>query len=138
MTNSLIIRLLTSGLMIIIGTAIYIISRENIIFFDWVPQSVMHRLSIIEIEDTSLWGYFIKYCLPDGLWYAALLIFQDTFLDKSTSGKIIYWICALLPFVWEIAQLHYAVSGTFDPMDLLVYLFVFIIFTLTCLFDRKI
>ena len=122
--------------MILIGTAIYIISRENIIFFDWIPDLILKTFRGVTIEDNPKLGYFVKYCLPDGLWYTALLIFQSTFIDRSFLSKTLYWICVILPFAWEIAQLHQSVRGTFDPMDMVVYFIVFILFTLTRLFFK--
>lgn len=136
MNKLVIIRLALAGLMIALGAAIYIVSRENIIFFDWLPESIMRISRFMTIEDNSKLGYFVKYCLPDGLWYCALLTFQGAFMDKSLISKALYWICVLLPFAWEIAQLHHSVRGTFDPMDLMVYLIVFLLFTLTRLFSK--
>lgn len=46
--------------------------------------------------------YFVVYCLPDGLWYGALLIFQSVFLGKSFVSKSIDWFSTILPFVWEM------------------------------------
>lgn len=118
--------------MLSVGAVIYIISRNDIIFFDWIPCSFFEKLKFLALDDTSMLGYFVVYCLPDGLWYGALLVFQSIFLGKGFVSRCLYWISIILPFVWEVLQIREDVSGTFDAMDLLVYfltLTIFIIFS---------
>ncbi len=121
MKRHLIIRLVATSLMIILGAIIYIVSRRNIIFFDWLPTSIIEAVRDVGIYPYGM-DYFVVFCLPDGLWYGALLLFQHTFLAKSAISKFLYWISIILPFVWEILQIHKYVPGTFDFMDLLTYL----------------
>ncbi len=128
MNRHQVMRLATAGLMIIVGAAIYIISRHDIIFFDWMLSSLIDNLGGFEIKELSLPVYFTVYCLPDGLWYGALLLFQYTFLDKSTISRYIYQFSISLPFAWELLQIHENVPGTFDPLDLLAYLLTLLIF----------
>lgn len=126
---TLFIRLVSAGLMIITGTIIYIIARSrDIIFFNWIPTSIIEVFRDCSIDVNSLAGYFIVYCLPDGLWYGALLLLQSALLDKSIISKSIYRISIILPFVWEILQIRKDVPGTFDPMDLMAYFFIIILF----------
>lgn len=123
-----IIRPVIAGLMILSGALIYIIYRRDIIFIGWIPKSIIDSIKTLSANDVLSPGYFIIYCLPDGLWYGALLIYQSAFLGKSWVSKIIYHISIILPFAWELLQILDYVPGTFDPMDLLVYALVLIIF----------
>lgn len=124
----IIIRLVVASLMIITGAIIYIISRHDIIFFRWLPVSVIDSFREYSIDSNSSLGYLTVYCLPDGLWYGALLLVQSTLIGKSFTSRIIFWISIALPFVWEILQVHRAIPGTFDPMDLCVYFLILILF----------
>lgn len=122
-----IIRLVIAGLMILVGACIYVISRCNIVFFQWLPVSVIDTFREYTLDSNSPLKYFVVYCLPDGLWYGALLLVQSTLIVKSFKGRIIYWISIVLPFIWEMLQVYSAFPGTFDPMDLLVYFLILII-----------
>lgn len=126
--RSVIIRLVASNLMIIIGAIIYITSRYDIIFVRWIPITIINTFREISIDNNSLLEYVIIYCLPDGLWYGALLLVQMTLMGKSVISRCIYWISIVLPFMWEILQIHDAISGTFDPMDILMYFIVLLLF----------
>lgn len=128
MKKRIIIRLVSAGLMIIVGTNIYIISRHDIIFFKWIPASIIDAMRSSFLNSLPRLSDFVVYSLPDGLWYGALLLFQSVFLDNTHISKSIYWFSIILPFIWEILQIRDHVPGTFDPMDLLVYFFVITIF----------
>ena len=124
----IIIRLVVANLMVISGAGIYITARHYIIFFRWIPASVINSFQEYTINDSSPLGYLIVYCLPDGLWYGALLLLQSTLIGRSYASKVIYRISIALPFVWEILQIHNAVPGTFDPLDLCTYLVILFLF----------
>lgn len=130
MNKALIIRLVTAGLMIIVGAIIYIISRNDIIFLDWIPHTIIEKMRHYSLTNTSFSGYFIIYCLPDGLWYGALLVYQSSFLSKSKASRGIYLTSIILPFILELLQIYKDVPGTFDPLDLLVYFLTLTIFIL--------
>lgn len=114
--------------MIISGAIIYLIARHDIIFLRWIPASVINSFQEYNFDDKTAFGYIIVYCLPDGLWYGALLLLQSTLIGKSYASKVIYRISIALPFVWEILQIHNAVPGTFDPLDLCMYLVILFLF----------
>lgn len=124
-----IIRLALASLMIIIGAGLYLAYRQDVIFFNWIPKSYIEtiRNTIINIIPTR--RYFIVYCLPDGLWYGALLIFQSAFLGKTYKSKCVFWISILLPFIWETLQIFPNISDPFDPLDLVTYCLTLLIFT---------
>lgn len=126
--KSLIVRLAVSGFMVFCGAMIYLSSRETILFFDCVPESVINMLNRYRITGDSRFGYFMVYCLPDGLWYGALLLTQSALLINTFWSKCVFLISIVLPFAWELLQLFDDVAGTFDPMDLLVYIITLSIF----------
>lgn len=114
--------------MIITGVLIYITSRHDIIFFRWIPESIINTFREYSIDRSSFLGYIIVYCLPDGLWYAALLLVQRMLMGKSLFSRSIYWISIALPFIWEILQIFAPIPGTFDPMDICMYLIILLFF----------
>ncbi len=114
--------------MLIFGAWIYIISRNDIVFVDLIPPELIEILKITSINTSSYLGYFISYCLPDGLWYGALLLFQDSIAIKSPDSKTIFWASAVLPFVLELLQYVKFVPGTFDIFDLMTYTIVLAIY----------
>lgn len=136
MNRNSIIRLVSAGLMIVVGTVIYLCSRQEIIFFRLVPDCIIDIFKG-RIPDThSVLHYIVVYCLPDGLWYGALLLFQSAFLENSLISRKIFQISVALPFFLEVLQLLDCVPGTFDPLDLLIYFVILIIFIL-CLKPKQ-
>lgn len=127
--------LVTATLCLIGGTCIYLKSRNNIIFFDWIPSSVITIIKDIPViypSDRLSWlRNFLIFNLPDGLWYAALLLFQISFLSvKDSISKLIFYFSATVPFIWELLQILHEVPGRFDIMDMLTY---FIVLLIVCL-----
>jgi hypothetical protein len=72
--------------------------------------------------------YFLLFCLPDVLWYYALLLLQKQFYNDSIFSKVLLICTVLLPFVLEIMQYFRILSGTFDFADIVFYLFTLVIF----------
>lgn len=128
MNKSRLIRLFSAFLMLIFGAWIYIISRNNIVFVDLMPPELIELLKITDINTSSYLGYFISYCLPDGLWYGALLLFQDAIAIKSPDSKTVFRASAVLPFILELLQCVKIVPGTFDLFDLMTYAIVLAIY----------
>lgn len=114
--------------MLIFGAWIYIISRNNIVFVDLMPPELIELLKITDINTSSYLGYFISYCLPDGLWYGALLLFQDAIAIESPDSKTVFRASAALPFILELLQCVKIVPGTFDLFDLMTYAIVLAIY----------
>lgn len=107
--------------MIISGSLIYIGFRHEILFFEYLPSSIIIDLKEFVNNLTSEPGYFSVYCLPDCLWYGALLLYQRAFYENSTNSRCIIWLSIILPFILEFLQIHDRVPGTFDPLDILGY-----------------
>lgn len=113
---------------IYVGGFIYILFRsKSLVMFDW-----FEAIGILDFIQT-LRNYFIGikgnvpiwvyYSLPDGLWTYS---FTSTILLFESNWKVLkFWL--LVPFLFgpliEIFQLFRLFPGTFDPLDLLFYLY---------------
>lgn len=126
-----------SFFMLVVGAVIYLLTRNEIIFFRWIPDGLMCYFRDIQLPESLKQNYFFAYCLPDGLWYGALLLFQSSFATKSLGSRVLSWISTVLPFVMEFLQIRDDISGTFDSMDLVTNLSVLIILLTTCSSLRK-
>lgn len=119
---------LLSLLLLGLGAVIYIYMRQDIIFVQNLPFEFS-----TQIPKEVCYGsprYLLIYCLPDALWYAALLLCQLALMPNNVVGKVILSTAIISPFVLELGQLVGSASGTFDVLDMLSYLFVLIIFIL--------
>jgi hypothetical protein len=113
------------------GCAIYATCRQDIIFFRYLGSNtgLLEWMRIdIHYEQGNILTYFLLFCLPDMLWYLALLLFQKQFYNRSRTNKILFYAAASLPFVFEILQYFKVLSGTFDIMDVFFYSLIFITF----------
>ena len=118
-------------LLLLIGSGIYATCRQDVIFLaPFKGTKLMESLKIdICYHNGDVFTYFLLFCLPDGLWYLALLLFQKQFYNaKSLTSKILLIISALLPFVLEFLQYFKVIKGTFDIFDICFYLLILIIF----------
>jgi hypothetical protein len=117
--------------MLIIGTVIYCTCRQNVIFLAIFRGSTLLEAIKIDVQYTgNPFIYFLLFCLPDALWYFALLLLQNNFYDGSAISKIIFCFAIILPFILEILQYFDVIYGTFDFIDLIIYLITFLIFLL--------
>lgn len=114
--------------MLIIGAWIYIISRNDIVFMDLMPPELIGALRNADLNTSTSLGYFISYCLPDGLWYGALLLFQDAIAIESPDSKTVFLVSAALPFLMELLQYVKIMPGTFDKFDIMTYAIVLVIY----------
>lgn len=118
---------LSAWLAVTMGGLIYLFFRPDIVAFEGIAQ---YTESIRLKADSSSWPvYFFLYCLPDALWYWALLRLQFSLIQQSESSKWIVRTAILLPFVWETLQYFGFCKGTFDWLDIFTYLTVLIITT---------
>jgi len=112
------------------GGMVYVFGRSHIIFVQFCHlEKWSHSLNC---ENQII--YIIVYCLPDALWYFALLLLQFHFwnMKQFISGFLVV-ISVLLPFLLEFLQYYSIISGTFDVWDVLTYLLTFLIFCSLCL-----
>ena len=117
-------------LLLIVGSGIYATCRQNVFFL--VPFRGTKFLEWIKIDvhyqNGNIFTYFLLFCLPDVLWYIALLLLQIPFYNRSRTNKIFFYVAASLPFIFEFLKYIKVISGTFDIVDIIFYLVTFLIF----------
>ena len=110
------------------GAAMYALCRIDIVFIRFLRLDSLPHLSLNTMNPLVYW---LVYCLPDGLWYLALLLVQHRiFLRDSLLSRCCLYLAVLLPFLIEGLQALHWISGTFDWWDILTYLFTLILFAL--------
>ena len=103
--------LLNCALPILFGTLIYIFFRQNTYIhkiLGYCPQNIPSSKPID----------FIRFYLPDALWAYSLTFALSFFLREMGSGCIAFGWGVL----WELFQRYSIVPGTFDIVDILMYL----------------
>lgn len=124
--------ILFSVILVIIGSLVYLLFRQNIIFFNLIGAS--DCLASIKLEtkgNSNFLHYFFLYCFSDVLWYAALLILASTFYVREVLlSRILFSIMVIMPFGLELMQEAELIPGTFDWYDILFYFITLIIFVL--------
>ncbi len=107
--NHLFFCLINSLLSLVTGVICYLLGRTNF-------------LNGVSIETKSVL-LKLSFYLPDALWSYALY-FAVSLIHKS-------WISAFLTFFtgicWELLQQFHVVNGTFDCIDILMYLMAILI-----------
>lgn len=112
-------KLAASLLLVIAGTVPYILWHQQVAFL-----SPFSSLLPDEFPEARGWaGIFLRFHAADMAWVAALLIAQDAFIGFSWRNPLVYAGFAT-PFILELLQAPGIVPGTFDPLDLAVYLVV--------------
>lgn len=121
---------LYAGLILLLaGGCIYLFFRQGVLFLSRISPDTLASVRIsVPKHENSLLLYLFLYCIPDGLWYAALLTLQVHFASRERAGKVLLLFSILLPFMLEFAQLFGLVPGTFDYYDLFTYLITLILF----------
>lgn len=124
-------RFMLSLILLLGGTAIYIMFRQDSLFLSWIDNDVLNKLYIALPDSLSIKNnmilYWIMYCLPDALWYSALLILQFPFLKLGGWHRFISIASILLPFCLEILQYYKIIRGTFDLFDIATYILTLIL-----------
>lgn len=120
-----------SFLLLLIGGMIYVVFRQDVIFLDHIPLAVLEKIRIeIDYSHCHWVVYLLVFCLPDALWYAALMIFQIWLYDGAIQSKMTFVFAASIPFVYETLQKFATIRGTFDWLDVGSYLLTLIIIVL--------
>ena len=111
---------LLSILLLIIGMLIYLLFRDtnNIILFSWIPKPKIIQIMPIQIEQSIL-SYFLKYNLPDMLWFlSGILFLRFLWFCNIKIQKLYVLSFYFIGFGFEISQLSRKIPGTFDFFDL--------------------
>lgn len=119
-----------SVLLLMCGGAIYLFFRPEVIFLQWLDGSIVDTLHIHVCHENSTLAYILIFCLPDALWYAALLVAQLPFIREDRGNMIVFGVATVLPFALEILQYLQLMPGTFDWLDIASYIIVLITFVL--------
>lgn len=118
------IRIFLSIIFILAGVLIYSFYRQDVFFLK--PFSGILPSEFCHNTDFNIICQFLLFNLPDALWCAALFLLQPNPLKEGWNVLII--ISILLPFLHEILQGINLLPGTFDLLDLTLYVIIFIIF----------
>lgn len=110
-----------SILCIISGTLIYIIFRNDVFFLNKLGIFDNHRFNLGD----SLGAKFVLYNLSDALWALSLMFYLSV---QSCRSIRIVGLC--VPVAMECLQLLDTIPGTFDSIDLIIYILISIIFYL--------
>ena len=102
------------------GALIYCLLREEVIFTKLL-NLFSFNVSTIQLPDNPVLD-FIRYNLPDALWAIALML-----TAKNFSGTL-RAIALATPAILELLQLTPLIKGTFDIIDLVIYLIISTIF----------
>lgn len=118
---------------LIIGTVIYWIFNVDIYIFKWLN---------IELSNYNLFGFNsisknLRNYLSDFFW--CLYICQMYIVLKKIHAPVYYQICLLLlPFVSEFMQLLKIINGSFDFIDVFIYLVVVLVYLLKFNYEKNI
>lgn len=116
-------------LTLLIGSLIYILFRKSTLkMFSWFETiGIMNLINQIR-KNAILYGNKLPdiflYSLPDGFWifsYISLILYL---WENELKTENLFWIfiIPLIAILSEIGQLMCIVPGTFDILDLLMYL----------------
>ena len=111
---------------LITGVLLYATCRTDIWF---VRQFHLDILPHTTPDTQNAFIYWLVFCLPDGLWYIALLLLQQQLTQReSVFSRICMYAAMALPFLLEGMQAIGWLPGTFDYRDIITYLFILILF----------
>lgn len=112
-----------------LGTTIYILFRSSTLkVFSWLDLLGINildsniRKSAMSVSDNI--PDWVLLSLPDGLWLFSYVCLMLYIWKNSVTIQNLFWI-SIIPVIAvgsEIAQLFGLVLGTFDLMDLLLYM----------------
>ena len=111
---------------ITLGITIYWTSRtKNINIYHWIEARYIPEPPVLLSEIIESSPQWFIYNLPDLLWVFSFTSFLLIIWNKKISKKNCYYIIFPLIFaiIHEISQYFSIIDGTFDPIDLIFYLF---------------
>ena len=130
-TKNIVIKFAIASGLLFIGLCVYYFFRLPIIIFSELDvfQQLTGIFLISKPTIDGVWYYLFIYCLPDALWYLALLLIQTIFnKEKGVLNRMLIIIAYSLPFLLEIFQYFNVIAGTFDWYDILTYCLTLILF----------
>lgn len=106
---------------LILGMLIYVLFREPVIF-TLPAQYIGASLPLINLPDCIVTKFFLNH-VPDAFWCFSLLFYRETIQQSS-----IRFIAIVIIIGFELMQLSSYFPGTFDYIDLAIYLIIILIF----------
>lgn len=120
-----------SFLLLLAGALIYATCRQEVLFLMPFDAEWLAKIRIeVDYAECNVITHWIIFCLPDALWYAALLTIQLALCDGGAVGRWLFGLSIAFPFLFESMQWLGAVPGTFDWLDIVTYLLTLITFLL--------
>ena len=114
---------LLSLVFIVIGFLIYFLFRDlsRLVFFSWLPMPAFLNTVLAPLDhNTSIFSYFVKFNLPDMLWFVSGILFLRCIWFYKVKVQAVYiLVFYIIGLLLEVSQLSDAVPGTFDWFDLL-------------------
>ncbi len=119
--------LFISLLCLLTGAVIYLLYKPSSYFI----QALFSAQTVSILREKLSWAMtifpdtlFIKHHLPDMLWYQSLLfiVLYLYHIKKIFHPGIIYYFILLLPFILEVLQFVHLIPGTFDWIDIFLYI----------------
>jgi len=112
---------LSSFLFLIIGMCIYLLFRDlnNIILFNWMPESEFAGSVIIQLPPTIL-SNVLKHNLAGMFWFVSgILFFRFVWFHRAKTQLAYVLAFYGVGVILEVSQLSEKIPGTFDLLDLL-------------------
>lgn len=121
-----------SLLLLLAGALIYATCRQEVLFLMPISPELLAKIKIeVDYANCSPITSWIIFCLPDTLWYMALLIVQTELCSgERLLEKVLFHLSIALPFILEMLQKVGFMPGTFDWFDIFTYLLTLMIFIL--------
>ncbi|UQB67586.1 hypothetical protein [Epilithonimonas zeae] len=114
---------------LILGTSIYILFRSSTLkVFSWLNYFGINildsniRKSALEVSKNI--PDWVLLSLPDGLWLFSYVCLMLYIWKNSITIQNLFWISIIpaIAIASEVAQCFGILQGTFDPMDLMLYI----------------
>lgn len=115
-----------SLILLVLGVAIYVFFREGTYIHRLLPQVVNELTEPVRIvAEGNVFADFLKYYFADFLWCLSLnfLLLCVTDIKKQSKVLTVCAVSALWGIFYEVAQRFEIVSGTFDFVDIIMYIF---------------
>ena len=119
---------------LMLGSFIYVSFRQDtLILFDWLSDIGVfefiagYRHYTLPFADNI--PNWILYSLPDGLWLFSYISFALIIWDNKISKHGFFWIIIVptIAICSEIGQLFNIIPGTYDLVDIFIYVLFFIL-----------
>jgi hypothetical protein len=105
---------------LIAGMTIFLLFRDfsSMVLFSWIPKPEFLKTILVPLKP-SIVSDFLKYNLPDMLWFvSAILFFRFIWFYKIKIQKAYIWCFYGVGLLFETSQVSKKMQGTFDWMDL--------------------